>query len=86
MIKFVYQNKPSGTGDAVLKTKNLIKDKHFLMLLPDDLIIGKNCSKKMISVHKKYKSSVMASMKVNKKNVSRWGIFKIKQNYLKIIF
>ena len=49
------------------------------MLLPDDLIIGKNCSKKMITIHKKYKSSVMASMKVNKKNVSRWGIFDVKQ-------
>ena len=39
MIKFVYQNKPLGTGDAVLKTKKIIKDKYFLMLLPDDLII-----------------------------------------------
>ena len=26
MIKFVYQNKPKGTGDAVLKTKKLIKN------------------------------------------------------------
>ena len=25
MIKFVYQNKPLGTGDAVLKTKKLLK-------------------------------------------------------------
>ena len=39
MIKFVYQDKPKGTGDAVLKTKKFIKDKYFLMLLPDDLII-----------------------------------------------
>ena len=31
----------------------------------------------MIRTHKKYKASVMASMKVNKKNVSRWGIFKL---------
>ena len=29
MIKFVYQNKPLGTGDAVYKTKNLLKDKKF---------------------------------------------------------
>ena len=79
MIKFVYQNNPRGTGDAVLKTRKFIKDKYFLMLLPDDLIIKKNCSKSMISVHKKYKSSVMASMNVNKKNVSRWGIYSIKK-------
>ena len=87
MIKFVYQNKPLGTGDAVLKTKKYIKDKFFLMLLPDDLIIEKNCSKSMINIHSRYKSSVMASMNVNKKTVSRWGIFKLskkldRNNYL----
>ena len=71
-----------GTGDAVLKTKNIIKDDYFLMLLPDDLIIKKNCSKSMIKIHKKYKSSVMASMIVNKKNVSRWGIFKLKKKII----
>ena len=87
MIKFVYQNKPLGTGDAVLKTRKYIKDKFFLMLLPDDLIIKKNCSKSMIKIHRRYKSSVMASMNVNKKTVSRWGIFKLnkkldRNNYL----
>ena len=80
MIKFVFQEKPLGTGDAVLKTKKFIKDKYFLMLLPDDLIMKSNCSKSMISIHKKYNSSVMASMKVNKKDVSRWGIYNVKKN------
>ena len=85
MIKFVYQNKPLGTGDAVLKTKKLIKDKFFLMLLPDDLIIKRNCSKDMILVHKKYNCSVMASMNVKRNTVKRWGIYskekKINKNY-----
>ena len=76
-IKFVYQNKPLGTGDAVLKTKKFIKNKYFLMLLPDDLIMKKNCSKDMIKIHKKHKASIMASLKVNKNNVDRWGIFSI---------
>jgi UTP--glucose-1-phosphate uridylyltransferase len=76
-IKFVYQNKPLGTGDAVLKTKKFIKNRYFLMLLPDDLIFKKNCSKDMIKLHKKYKASVMASMTVKKNNVNRWGIFSV---------
>ena len=79
MIKFVYQNSPKGTGDAVLKCKKLIKSKYFLMLLPDDLIINKNCTSNMIKLHKKYKSSVIASKKVSKADVSRWGIFKLKK-------
>ena len=87
MIKFVYQNKPLGTGDAVLKTKKYIKNNFFLMLLPDDLIINSNCSKAMMKIHNRYKSSVMASMNVNRKAVSRWGIYKLnkkldKKNYL----
>jgi len=87
MIKFVYQNKPLGTGDAVLKTKKFIKNKFFLMLLPDDLIIKQNCSRSMIKVHKRFNSGVMASMNVNKKTVSRWGIYKLdkkldKKNYV----
>jgi UTP--glucose-1-phosphate uridylyltransferase len=79
MIKFVYQHKPLGTGDAVLKTRKLIRDKYFLMLLPDDLITKFNCSKEMINIHNKFNCNVIASKKVNKKDVSRWGILKIKK-------
>ena len=78
MIKFVYQNNPRGTGDAVLKTKKIIKDNFFLMLLPDDLIIKRNCSKDMIKIHKRYNSSIIASKTVKRNQVSRWGIFKTK--------
>ncbi len=79
MIKFVYQNSPKGTGDAVLKCKKLIKSNYFLMLMPDDLIINSNCSKSIIKVHNKYKASIIASRKVKKNNVSRWGIFDFKK-------
>ena len=86
-IKFVYQDKHLGTGDAVLKAKKFITGSHFLMLFPDDLIMKKNCSKDMITIHKKFKCSVMASMKVKKNNVNRWGIYSVnkkinKQNFL----
>ena len=78
MIKFVYQNKPKGTGDAVLKCKKFLKNNYFLMLLPDDLIINKNCTKEMISLYNKKRSSIIATKKVDKKSVSRWGILSLK--------
>jgi len=87
MIKFVYQNKPKGTGDAVLKCQKYIKNKYFLMLLPDDLIIKNNCSKEMIRLHKKTNGSIIATKKVERKTVSRWGILSIKnkkQRYFQI--
>jgi len=87
MIKFVYQNKPEGTGDAVLKCKKYLKGTHFLMLLADDLIVKKNCSKEMITLHKRTKGSVIATKKVDRKTVSRWGILGFKnrsKNYFLI--
>ena len=75
MISFVYQKTPRGTGDAVLKCKNYISSNYFLMLMPDDLILSSNCSKSLIKLHKKFKASIIASKKVDKKDVSRWGIF-----------
>ena len=79
----MYKRQPKGTGDAVLKTKKYIKDKYFLMLLPDDLIMKYNCSISMIHAHKKHKSSVMASMNVKKKTVSRWGIYNLSKKVSK---
>ncbi|MEY3907581.1 MAG: hypothetical protein RLZ52_648 [Pseudomonadota bacterium] len=75
-IKFVYQNSPKGLGDAVLAAKSLIKDKFFLLILPDDIINKENCSKKMIKMHYKFGSSVIASKKVKNSEVSRYGIIK----------
>ena len=34
----------------------------------------------LIKLHNKYKSSIIASKKVSRNNVSRWGIYKIKKN------
>ncbi len=50
------------------------------MILPDDIIIKKNCSKEMVKINKKYKCSVMASTKVKRNNVSRWGIYSVSKN------
>ena len=49
------------------------------MLMPDDLIINSNCSASIIKLHNRYKSPIIASKIVSKKNVSRWGIFDIKK-------
>ena len=44
-----------------------------------NLIVKNNCSRSLIDLYKKYKSSIIASKKVNKSNVSRWGIFDVKK-------
>ena len=54
---------------------------YFLMLLPDDLIIRKNCSKEMIKLHKRTKGSIIATKTVKKETVSRWGILSVKKKF-----
>jgi UTP--glucose-1-phosphate uridylyltransferase len=73
-IKFIYQNSAKGLGDAVNTCRKKIKSDHFLLILPDDIIIDKNCSRELISVHKTHKSSVLAAKKIKKEYVSRYGI------------
>ena len=73
-IKFVYQNKPKGLGHAVLCAKKYINTKYFLLLLPDDIIYGKNCTKELIAINKKKQSSVIALQQVSRKDVKRYGI------------
>jgi len=47
--------------------------------MPDDLIIKNNCSSALIKLSNKYKSSVIATKKINRKNAPRWGILDIKK-------
>ena len=73
-IKFVYQDKPRGLGHAVMCAQKYIKSKYFLLLLPDDIIKDKNCSKELIAINKKNQSSVLALKQVSKREVKRYGI------------
>lgn len=73
-IIIVEQKIPSGLGDAILKTEKFIKGEDFCVILPDDLILGANCSKELIKVYNKHKNSVIGVMKVNKKEVKKYGI------------
>ena len=57
------------------------------MLLPDDLIINKNCTKEMIKLHKLKNASVIATKKVNK-SLSNYNNVKkeiINLNFIKLI-
>lgn len=73
-LEVVIQNKPSGLADAILKTERIIKKEDFCVLLPDDLILGANCTKELIKVYKKKGSNILAIMEVNQREVSKYGI------------
>ena len=86
-MKIIFQDKPSGLADAILRTEKYIKKEDFCVILPDDLIIGSNCTQELINVYNKKKSTVIGEMEVDKKDVSSYGIIEssiFKKNMYKI--
>ena len=75
-IKLVYQKEPLGLGDAIYRTKKYVSKEDFAVLLPDDLILGRNCLKELINVYEKKKSSIVGVMNVNENDVDKYGIIK----------
>ena len=86
-LKIIFQDKPSGLADAILRTEKYVKKEDFCVILPDDLIIGSNCTKELIKIYKKKKATVIGVMEVDKKDVSSYGIIEssiFKKNIYKI--
>jgi UTP--glucose-1-phosphate uridylyltransferase len=77
MAKFVSvrQPEPKGLGDAVLCAKDIIGDEPFIVLLGDDLVDSNvPCTKQMIEVFEEHNKSVVALMRVENDEVSKFGI------------
>ncbi len=70
----IHQNKPEGLADAILRAKKFINQEDFCVILPDDLIVGSNCTKELINIYNKKKTNVIGVMEVKKKDVSKYGI------------
>lgn len=71
----VRQKKPLGLGHAVYCAKDVIGDEPFLVLLPDDIITAQvPTTKQMLEVYEKYGQGVVSVMKVDRDEVSRYGI------------
>ena len=86
-MKIIFQDKPSGLADAILRTEKYVKKEDFCVILPDDLIIGSNCTQELINVYNKKNSTVIGVMEVDKKDVSSYGIIEsliFKKNMYKI--
>ena len=78
-IHYIRQKEPKGLGDAVLKAEKHIGDEPFAVLLGDDIIKGDTpCIKQLMDVYQKYDNTVIAVEEVKNKDVSKYGIIKIK--------
>lgn len=80
-IHFIRQKNPRGLGDAVLCAKTFVGKEPFAVLLGDDIIKSEvPCTKQLIDIYEKHKSSVIAVEKIPKEKISTKGIIKIREN------
>jgi UTP--glucose-1-phosphate uridylyltransferase len=73
-VWYVRQKEPLGLGHAVLRTKDLVGDEPFAVLLSDDIIASKTpCVKQLADVHAKFGATVLALMEVPREQISAYG-------------
>lgn len=76
-VHYIRQKEPKGLPDAVSKAEKHVGDEPFAVLLGDDIITSKKpCTKQLIEVFKKYKSSVIAVQEVPLEEISKYGSVK----------
>ena len=74
-ITNVVQEQQLGLGHAVLTAKESVGDEPFIVVLPDDVIVGDvPVSRQMLEVHQRYGASVVAVQEVPKEAVGSYGV------------
>jgi len=86
MANFIFTRQgrhlPYGNGTPLLCVKDIIKKgESFVYMFGDDLVLAKEpCVKQLIDTWEKYHHPVIACQEVEKKDVSKYGILKLKNN------
>ena len=76
-VAFVHQREQLGLGHAVLMAKDLVGEEPFTVLLSDDVMLNPNgppVTKQLIDAHIAHRGSVVAVQRVDRSEVSRYGI------------
>ena len=85
-ISFITQEKPLGSGNAILLAKSFINNEPFAVLYGDDLMYSdsKPILKQLIDKYCENNSSIIGCLEVENDVVDRYGIVKLKPNSDKI--
>lgn len=74
-VTVVYQAEPNGLGDAVLCAADVVGDRPFMCMLPDDLSVGaKPALSQLWEAHERHgHGPIIALMRVPREDISRYG-------------
>ena len=74
-IQYVTQDRQLGLGHAVLQAEQVVGDRPFTVLLPDDIVLGGgDFLSKMLDLSAKHGGSVLALKRVPLEMISRYGV------------
>jgi UTP--glucose-1-phosphate uridylyltransferase len=77
---YIRQKEPLGLGHAILRTKDLIGNEPFAVLLGDDIIYsGVPVIRQLIDIYERYNVSVIAVEKIDRKEISSYGVIECKE-------
>ncbi len=87
-VSYTRQKQALGLGHAIYQGKDFVGDEPFAVLLADDIVDAKKPAlKQMVEVFEKYQAPVIATMQVEGKAISRFGVIdaeEIEPNVFKI--
>ncbi len=72
---YAFQDEPLGLGHAVLCCKDMTLPGPFGVILPDDVIMGRNCLSEMAGSHTT--GQMVAAMQVKPEETAQYGIFRL---------
>lgn len=78
-IRAVEQHEPLGLGHAVLSARKAVGREPFALFLPDDIFEGaRPCAAQLLTVAGEYDSPVVALLRLERSQLSKFGIVKAK--------
>ncbi len=79
-IAYVRQHEARGLGHAIWSARHVIGNKHFGIMLPDDVFIGQNPAlSQLIKIASQERASVIAIQEIPLSHTPRYGIINIKK-------
>src|SRR5207245_2194645 len=77
-ITYIHQKEPLGLGHAVLMARDVVGQEPFAVFLADDIIRSQvPCVKQMMEVFEREQAPVLALLRVEPDQVSRYGVVKV---------
>lgn len=74
-VSYIRQKEALGLGHAVLRSKDLVGNEPFAVVLSDDIIAAETpCIRQLVNVYERYNASIVALMEVPPDQISAYGV------------